>query len=106
MKFASIIQAVIILLVMATAASCATGKEYADRVFTKRPATIKDSTQIRFLEKDSISFTDDGSYITVQKETQSSDTAAASAPTPAPEVITRKPGPVNGNPERSSRKRE
>ena len=53
MKSTGALQVVIILLLVASAASCEVGKEYANRVF--KPTAVKkaDSTAIRFMEFDS-----------------------------------------------------
>jgi hypothetical protein len=57
MQIARIVQAAILMLVVALAASCAASKEYTSKIFGPRPAVAeKDSAQvaIRFLELDSL----------------------------------------------------
>ena len=54
MKVAGILQAVIILLLLASAASCEVSKEYANRVFRSQPVKKTDSTlAIKFMQFDS-----------------------------------------------------
>jgi hypothetical protein len=103
MKTASIIQAVIILLIVASAASCATGKEYADRVFAKKTTPVKDSVKIRFIEEDSIFFESPGEYIALQKEKNTMDSLEEYKPVPS----TEKPVPVTSTgTERTRKKRD
>lgn len=54
MKPEGIIQAVILLLILAIAASCTAGKQYAGKLFGNRSLpSSKDSTRIVFIESDS-----------------------------------------------------
>ena len=55
MQTARILQAVVLMMIVAMAASCASGKEYTNRLFSKRPVLVKDSqlTVFRFLDTDS-----------------------------------------------------
>lgn len=54
MKPEGIIQAVILLLILAIAASCTAGKQYAGKLFSNRSLpSSKDSTRIVFIESDS-----------------------------------------------------
>lgn len=56
------------MLIVAAAASCSTGKEYADRVFGSKKAPVKDSASIRFLEIDGMDEYENGNvYIKVEK---------------------------------------
>lgn len=54
MKATGIAQAIILLLLLATAASCEVGKEYASRVFRSSPAKKIDKTALRFMETNSV----------------------------------------------------
>ena len=56
MRSARILQAVILMLVVATAASCAASKEYTSKLFTPRVPIAKDSQAValRFLELDQL----------------------------------------------------
>jgi uncharacterized lipoprotein len=68
LKISAIIQTIIIMLIVAAAASCSTGKEYANRVFGVKTVKAKDSATIRFLETDSTDDYENGSvYIKVEK---------------------------------------
>ena len=60
MQMSKIVHAVILMTIVALAASCATGKEYATRIFGSRDLRIKDTTvvAIRFLELDNDSLQD------------------------------------------------
>jgi hypothetical protein len=53
MKASGLIQVVIILLLLAFAASCEVGQEYTRRVFRSAPPNKKDSSSIRFIQADS-----------------------------------------------------
>lgn len=56
------------MLIVAAAASCSTGKEYANRVFGSKTFKAKDSAFIRFLETDSTDEYENGTvYIKVEK---------------------------------------
>jgi hypothetical protein len=65
MQTLRILQAVALMMVVAMAASCAAGKEYAGKIFPNRDAMIKDSPVLvlRFLETDSIN-EQDGNWVT------------------------------------------
>jgi len=54
MQATKILQAVILMLILAMAASCAAGRQYSSKVFGPRPATTKENTakQVRFLGGD------------------------------------------------------
>ena len=56
MKIIRIVQAVALMLIVALAASCAAGKEYAGKLFTPHEPARKDSgvAALRFLELDSL----------------------------------------------------
>lgn len=89
MKAGIILQAVIVLLIIALAASCTIGKEYSTRVFKKR-AIENDSTQqqISFLEMDSL---DTREMIVISvPDKEEVDTAAASIPKPGGVVRTKR----------------
>lgn len=65
MQTLRILQAVALMMVVALAASCAAGKEYAGKIFPNRDAVMKDSPALvlRFLETDSIN-EQDGNWVT------------------------------------------
>lgn len=54
MQTSKIIQAVILMLIVALAASCAAGKQYSEKVFGPRTSGSKETTQkpVRFLGQD------------------------------------------------------
>jgi hypothetical protein len=54
MKATGLVQAIILLLLLATAASCEVGKEYAGRVFGSSPVKKIDKTGRRIMETDSM----------------------------------------------------
>jgi hypothetical protein len=64
MQIARIIQAVILMTVVALAASCAASKEYTSKLFTPRTEAVKDSLVIvkapRFLELENTETNQDG----------------------------------------------
>jgi hypothetical protein len=64
MKAAGIIQVVIILLLLACAASCEVGKEYSKRVFKTKPENKTNVSSIKFLKTDSSEIS-----VTYQKST-------------------------------------
>ena len=57
MQTAKIVQAVILMLILALAASCAPSNQYISKIFVPRNAGVpkKDSQQVRFLAFDSTS---------------------------------------------------
>ena len=65
MKIIGILQAAIILLLLAAAASCEVGKEYSQRVFSTTKLKKQDSTSLKFMP---ISGMDSSTLITVQSE--------------------------------------
>lgn len=62
MQTARIVQAVVLMLIVALAASCAASKEYSSKIFAPRTGQEKDSTgtAIKFLEMDSAQRNEDG----------------------------------------------
>ena len=78
------------MLIVAAAASCSTGKEYASRVFGSKTVKARDTATIRFLETDSTAEYENGSvYIKVEKpKADTSDvkkeTEEVTAPVPPP----------------------
>jgi hypothetical protein len=57
MQTARIVQAVILMIIVALAASCAVSKEYTSKLFAPRTPVLADSTQslsLRFLELDKL----------------------------------------------------
>jgi hypothetical protein len=62
MQTTRILQAVVLMTVVALAASCAASKEYSSKLFSPRNENVKDSTAIalRFLELDSLQSEKDG----------------------------------------------
>jgi hypothetical protein len=54
MQTSKIIQAVILMMIIALAASCAAGKQYSQKVFGPRISTAKEKTEkpVRFLDTD------------------------------------------------------
>jgi hypothetical protein len=70
MQTARILQAVVLMLIVALAASCATGNQYISKVFKPRTVadsmqTVKVQKQVKFLEFDS---TDDETLEWVKKD--------------------------------------
>ncbi len=65
MQTLRIVQAVALMMVVAMAASCAAGKEYAGKIFPNRDTVMKDSTKLvlRFLETDIVN-EQDGNWVT------------------------------------------
>ncbi len=83
-----ILQAVVLMMLVAVAASCSVGKEYTTRVFAK-PKTIKtDSTAVavRFLEMDSLNHSDDMIVVTLPGGAESAETKVPQEK-PEPESI-------------------
>ncbi len=62
MQTKRILQAVVLTMVVAVAASCAASKEYSSKLFSPRNETIKDSQAmaLRFLELDGLQLEKDG----------------------------------------------
>ena len=62
MQTTRIVQAVILMMVVALAASCAASKEYTSKLFAPRIPVLKDSTAValKFLELDSLQTEKDG----------------------------------------------
>ncbi len=62
MQTARIVQAVVIMMVVALAASCAASKEYSSKLFTPRKDEVSDkqASALRFLELDSLQSEKDG----------------------------------------------
>lgn len=58
MKSAGAIQVVIILLLVASAASCEVGKQYANRVFKPTPQKKPDTIALKFMQFDNDNVTD------------------------------------------------
>jgi hypothetical protein len=104
LKISATIQTVIIMLIVAAAASCSTGKEFANRVFGSKTAHAKDSAVIRFLENDSTDDYENGSvYIKVEKP--KADTSSVKK---EPEAVTEPAAPpatTSNNGTRTKRKR-
>jgi hypothetical protein len=104
LKISAIIQTVIIMLIVAAAASCSTGKEYANRVFGAKTVKAKDSATIHFLETDSTDDYENGNvYIKVEKT--KADTATVKK---EPEAVTEPAAPpatTSTNGTRTKRKR-
>jgi hypothetical protein len=74
MQTVKILQAVTLMLVVALAASCATGHQYVTKLFSPRTAIVKDSQQlVRFLELDKLNMNKEGWVKTdiVKKDTTS-----------------------------------
>ena len=65
MKIIGILQAAIILLLLAAAASCEVGKEYSKRVFSSTKLKKKDSTSLKFMPIDGV---DSSALIAVHPE--------------------------------------
>lgn len=66
MQIARLLQAVVLMLTVAVAASCASTKEYAAKIFPTRTAVTAEtavSKPLRFLDTDSIG-TSDGNWVT------------------------------------------
>lgn len=60
MQTARILQAVILMLIMALATSCATSNQYVSKLFGLRPAVAKDTQQlVQFLELDKLNANDE-----------------------------------------------
>lgn len=62
MQIVRILQAVVLMLIVALAASCAASKEYSSKLFKPRIESVKDTQAIalRFLELDSLQTEKDG----------------------------------------------
>jgi hypothetical protein len=62
MQTARILQAVVLMMIVALAASCAASKEYSSKLFKPRNESVKDNqaTTLRFLELDSLQSEKDG----------------------------------------------
>lgn len=62
MQTTRIVQAVILMIIVALAASCAASKEYTSKLFAPRTPVMKDSQSLalRFLELDSLESEKDG----------------------------------------------
>jgi hypothetical protein len=104
LKISAIIQTVIIMLIVAAAASCSTGKEYANRVFGNKTAHVKDSVAVRFLETDSTDEYENGN-VYIKNEKTKADTSSVKKE--AEEVIgpVAPPATTSTNGTRTKRKR-
>lgn len=101
MQLTKIIQAVILMILVALAASCATGKQYGSKLFAPRESPEKDKTasRVRFLQTGEDSLTLQETNLTKRMTTTDSstfvnsgnETARASADSVAP-VIKNKTG--------------
>lgn len=62
MQTTRIVQAVVLMMVVAIASSCAASKEYSSKLFSPRNENVKDSqaTALRFLELDGLQSEKDG----------------------------------------------
>ena len=62
MQTKRILQAVVLMMVVALVASCAASKEYSSKLFSPRNENVKDNqaTALRFLELDSLQSENDG----------------------------------------------
>ena len=62
MQTTRILQAVVLMMIVAVAASCAASKEYSGKLFSPRNENVKDgrATTLRFLELDSLQSEKDG----------------------------------------------
>lgn len=94
MKWNLIIQAVILMFLIALAASCSAGKEYTTRVFGKPKPTVKDSSvvAVRFLEMDSLNENGDMIVVNLPSETgeaESKPEESKSAPVPVKKEVVR-----------------
>jgi hypothetical protein len=88
MKPEGIIQTVILLLILAFAASCTAGKQYAEKLFSKNsPQVLKDSSQVHFLESDS---TTDKAEVKIVKNFRDSVITARQVIQPEPQGIRQK----------------
>lgn len=108
MQTAKIVQAVILMIIVALAASCTPGKEYASKLFRSRQPANKDTqaVAIRFLETENDSLPDNKTKWVRNEKTVATDTAAISKSEPVitetkpvppqtePVVKTSKPGEV------------
>ena len=70
MKASIILQAVVLMMILALAASCSVGKEYTTRVFSKPKSPKTDSTAVavRFLEMDSLNNNSDMIVVSLPAE--------------------------------------
>ncbi len=84
MQTAKIVQAVILMLIVALAASCAAGKEYSARIFGPRKVTLKDSqaVTIRFLQLEDDSIPPPATDWVKNEPVPSKDSALVSGPVP------------------------
>lgn len=115
MQTAKIVQAVILMIIVALAASCATSKEYISRLFRPGNNLTKDTqaVAIRFLETDSDSLQENNGVLTKNTIAADKDSIVVTKPEPVvtetkppagtnePLAKTSKPGEV-----RSKRKRD
>ncbi len=98
MQTSKIIQAVILMLVLAMAASCAAGRQYSSRVFAPKQPAVKDSQHqaVRFLnfgeEEDSLDLTKP--VLVIEKEPVKKDSVSTATrdvektkPAPVPEPV-------------------
>jgi hypothetical protein len=89
MKPEEIIQTVILLLILAFAASCTAGKQYAEKLFSKSsPSVLKDSSQVHFIESDSA--TADKAEVKIVKNFRDSVITARQVIQPGPQGIRQK----------------
>ncbi|MBI3140022.1 MAG: hypothetical protein HYZ15_15705 [Sphingobacteriales bacterium] len=98
MQTVKIVQAVILMLIVALAASCAAGKEYSARIFGPRKATLKDSqaVTVRFLQLEDDSIPQPATGWVKNEALPSKDSALLSGP--APVVPETKPVAPAGEP--------
>lgn len=87
MKTGTIVQAVTLILLLASAASCEVSKEYTSKLF--RPAATKknDSSFVKFMQKDtvtaSVNTSETGNAGSVQEKVYSNSTASTEEKVPA-----------------------
>lgn len=88
MKATGLVQAVIILLLLALAASCEVAREYNNRVFKSQPPTKEKKPSIRFMESDSTTASLDKEFV-VKGKSEVTDTLKTKAVIKEPVIETR-----------------
>ncbi|MBL7724694.1 MAG: hypothetical protein JNK27_11120 [Chitinophagaceae bacterium] len=96
MQASKIVQAVILMIIVALAASCATGKEYVSRLFRPANNLAKDTqaVAIRFLEIDNDSLQENNIALAKGMIVADKDSTVATKPEP---VVTETKPPAGTN---------
>jgi hypothetical protein len=88
MKATGLVQAVIILLLLALAASCEVAREYNNRVFKSQPPPNEKKHSVRFMESDSTTASVDKEFV-IKGKIEATDTLKTKEVIKEPVIETR-----------------